>query len=291
MFFRSKNLFAVVALGLGLAALGQAASPGLSLVLPRGGQRGSTVEVRFTGDRLGDVREVLFYSPGFEVQKIEPVPKKPKEPRATIAIAADCALGEHKLRLVTATGISPLQTFWVSQFPNASEKEPNNDFATPQVIPINTTVEGTVQNEDVDYYRVAAKKGQLLSAEIEAIRLSNTLFDPYIAILDAKRFELDAADDTPLLLQDCFASIVAPADGDYWIEVRDRMVKVTLGCAAENRADRREAQVSAVGITARRRCPVSPSRENRISSRSRRASPTIWRAQSSARAPSGVRPP
>ena len=221
MFFHSKNLFAAIALGLGFAALGQAASPGLSLVLPRGGQRGSTVEVRFIGDRLGDVREVLFYSPGFAVQKIEPVPKKPKEALAMIAIAADCVLGEHKLRLVTATGISPLQTFWVSQFPNASEKEPNNDFATPQAVPINSTVEGTVQNEDVDYYRVTAKQGQVLSAEIEAIRLSNTLFDPYIAILDAKRFELDAADDTPLLLQDCFASIVAPADGDYWIEVRD----------------------------------------------------------------------
>ena len=220
MFFRSKSL-AAIALGLGLAALGQAASPGLSLVLPRGGQCGSTVEVRFIGDRLGDVREVLFYSPGFSVEKIEPVPKNSKEARATIAIAADCALGEHKLRLVTATGISPLQTFWVSQFPNAAEKEPNNDFAAPQAVPLNTTVEGTVQNEDVDYYRVTAKKGQVLSAEIEAIRLSNTLFDPYIAILDAKRFELDAADDTPLLLQDCFASIVAPADGDYWIEVRD----------------------------------------------------------------------
>ena len=221
MFPRLKTLAATVALGLGLATLGQAASPGLSLVLPRGGQSGSTVEVRFIGDRLGDVREVLFYSPGFSVKKIEPVPKNPKEARATIAIAADCALGEHKLRLVTATGVSPLQTFWVSQFPNATEEEPNNDFATPQHVPLNTTVEGTVQNEDVDYYRVTAKKGQVLSAEIEAIRLSNTLFDPYIAILDAKRFELDAADDTPLLLQDCFASIIAPADGDYWIEVRD----------------------------------------------------------------------
>ncbi len=221
MFFRCKTLAAGIALALGLAALGQAASPGLSLILPRGGQQGSTVEVRFIGDRLADVREVLFYSPGFAVEKIEPVPEKPKEARATIAIAADCALGEHKLRLVTATGISPLQTFWVSQFPNAAEKEPNNDFSAPQAIPINTTVEGTVQNEDVDYYRVTAKKGQVLSAEIEAIRLSNTLFDPYVAILDAKRFELDAADDTPLLLQDCFASIIAPADGDYWIEVRD----------------------------------------------------------------------
>ena len=220
MFFHNKSL-AIIALGLGLAAFGQAASPGLRLVLPRGGQCGSTVEVRFIGDRLGDVREVLFYSPGFSVEKIEPVPKNSKEARATIAIAADCALGEHKLRLVTATGISPLQTFWVNQFPNAAEKEPNNDFAAPQAVPLNTTIEGTVQNEDVDYYRVTAIKGQVLSAEIEAIRLSNTLFDPYIAILDAKRFELDAADDTPLLLQDCFASIVAPADGDYWIEVRD----------------------------------------------------------------------
>ena len=220
MFLGNKSLVAIT-LGLGLAALGQTASPGLSLVLPRGGQCGSTVEVRFFGDRLGDVREVLFYSPGFSVEKIEPVPKNSKEARATIAIAASCALGEHKLRLVTATGISPLQTFWVSQFPNAAEKEPNNDFTAPQALPLNTTVEGTVQNEDVDYYRVTAIKGQVLSAEIEAIRLSNTLFDPYIAILDAKRFELDAADDTPLLLQDCFASIVAPADGDYWIEVRD----------------------------------------------------------------------
>ncbi|MDD9865734.1 MAG: hypothetical protein OXS32_05250, partial [Verrucomicrobiales bacterium] len=109
MFPRLKTLAATVALGLGLATLGQAASPGLSLVLPRGGQSGSTVEVRFIGDRLGDVREVLFYSPGFSVKKIEPVPKNPKEARAPIALAADCALGEHKLRLVTATAVSPLQ--------------------------------------------------------------------------------------------------------------------------------------------------------------------------------------
>ena len=47
MFFHSKNLFAAIAIGLGLAALGQAASPGLSLVLPRGAQRGSTCEVHF----------------------------------------------------------------------------------------------------------------------------------------------------------------------------------------------------------------------------------------------------
>ncbi len=47
------------------------------------------------------------------------------------------------------------------------------------------------------------------------------MFDPYVAILDAKRFELAAADDTPLAIQDCVASAVAPEDGKYIVEVRE----------------------------------------------------------------------
>ncbi|MDP6719678.1 MAG: PPC domain-containing protein, partial [Pirellulaceae bacterium] len=75
--------------------------------------------------------------------------------------------------------------------------------------------------EDVDYYVIEAKKGQRISAEVVAMRLSTALFDPYVAILDEKRFELSANDDTPLALQDAYASIVAPADGKYVIEVRE----------------------------------------------------------------------
>lgn len=36
-----------------------------------------------------------------------------------------------------------------------------------------------------------------------------------------KRFELSARDDSPLTGQDCFASIVAPEDGQYVILVRE----------------------------------------------------------------------
>ena len=41
------------------------------------------------------------------------------------------------------------------------------------------------------------------------------MFDPYVAILDEKRFELATNDDTALALQDGFVSIIAPADGKY----------------------------------------------------------------------------
>ena len=201
-----------------------AASPILSRILPRGGQQGSTVEMVFTGQRLNDIHQVLFYTPGFSVEKVVGDEKNVNRATATVKISPDCKLGEHKLRIVTRTGLSTLNTFWVGPYETVLEVEPNSDFSSPQVIAINRTVEGRVDNEDVDYYAVEAKKGQRLSVEVEGIRLggqNNVIFDPYVAILNSKRFEQAAADDTPLLLQDCFVSIVVPEDGTYWVEVRD----------------------------------------------------------------------
>ena len=47
-----------------------------------------------------------------------------------------------------------------------------------------STVNGVSLNEDVDFFEINATKGQRISAEVEAIRLSGPLFDPYVAILD-----------------------------------------------------------------------------------------------------------
>ena len=102
-----------------------------------------------------------------------------------------------------------------------AEVEPNNDFAKPQPIPMNVTVNGVADNEDVDYYAVEAKKGERITAEVEGIRLGLTLFDPYVAILDAKRFELASSDDAALIWQDGFVSRRRPEDGTYIIQVRE----------------------------------------------------------------------
>jgi hypothetical protein len=101
------------------------------------------------------------------------------------------------------------------------EIEPNNDFAKPQKINLNSTVNGVVLNEDVDYFAVEAKKGQRLSAEVEGLRLGESFFDPSMAIMDTNRFVLAAADDTPLLKQDCAGSVIVPKDGTYVVQVRE----------------------------------------------------------------------
>jgi hypothetical protein len=53
------------------------------------------------------------------------------------------------------------------------------------------------------------------------MRLGSAVFDPSISILNAARFELASADDTPLLWQDAAVSVVIPEDGVYRVQVRE----------------------------------------------------------------------
>jgi hypothetical protein len=195
------------------------ASPSLGSITPRGAQRGTEPVVLFNGGRLSDAKEALFYYPGITVKKLEVV--NDGQVKVTLTIAPDCRLGEHAARLRTATGISELRTFYVGALPQIEEKEPNNDFKAPQKIPLNVTVAGVIDTEDVDYFAFEAKKGQRITAEVEGMRLGHTFFDPYVAILDSKRFEIASSDDCPLLGQDPSASVIIPADGTYIVQVRE----------------------------------------------------------------------
>ncbi len=138
---------------------------------------------------------------------------------------ADTKPGLYPLRVVAETGLSNVLMFSVGALPTIDEVEPNSDFASPQVIENNVTIEGAVAREDEDYFSVNLKQGEQLTVELEGVRIkkgrSNPFFDPYVAILNSERFELATSDDAPLLQQDCLCSIKAPADGKYLVVVRD----------------------------------------------------------------------
>jgi hypothetical protein len=207
-------------LGMLIAAVpAWAVAPTVRLIQPVGGQRGTEVVVTLTGQRLADIQEILFYQPGITVTKI--VGGKDAQAVATFKIAEGAHLGLHDFRVRTATGISSLKTFSVGTLRDVAEVEPNNDFARPQMISINVTVNGVAGKEDIDYYELRAKKGERITVEVEGIRLGLTLFDPYVAILNAKRFELASSDANALTWQDCFVSLVAPEDGPFIIAVRE----------------------------------------------------------------------
>ena len=202
-----------------IASAVDAAAPQLGAIQPPGAQRGTDVELLFNGARLKDAQEVLFYYPGVTVNKLEVAGDN--QVKVNVKIAPDCRLGEHAVRLRAASGVSELQTFYVGPLPTVAEVDPNSEFTAPQKLDLNVTVNGAIQGDDVDYFVVEAKKGQRLTAQIEGIRLGRILFDPYVAILDSKRFELAVSDDNPLVRQDSIASIIVPEDGQYTIQVRE----------------------------------------------------------------------
>lgn len=203
-----------------LAALqGLAAYPDFTSTAPRGAQRGADQKLVITGNRLADFESLMFFSPGFTQKSVDKVEDKRVE--VTISVAPDVRLGNHLIRVRTKSGVSHGRQFFVGPFPIVEEKEPNSEFDTAQAIDFNQTLEGVITNEDVDYFKLTAKKGQRISLEAEGIRLGYTIFDPYVAILDKDRFEKSYSDDTILFRQDGYCSFVAEYDGDYYVMVRD----------------------------------------------------------------------
>lgn len=229
-------------LALCLSSTAVAGVPRLAKLTPPGGQKGSTIEVDLTGRSLEQPRELLFYEPGITVESIKPVETiigpngrdvavpEGTRLRVRLKIGADCRLGPHGLRLLTSEGLSEFQRFFVSPFPIVDENEVNpkrndkRETATP--VPANVTVHGRLNDPpDVDLYRLEVKRGQRISAEIEAARLGvdRGIPDLHLAIFDADGKKLAAADDSALFVQDPVLSILAPQDGAYFVEVRHCM--------------------------------------------------------------------
>ena len=84
--------------------------------MPRGGQRGTEAEFTLSGERLKDAVEAMLYNPGVTVKELKAA-EDGKSVKLKLALAADCALGEHYVRLRATSGFSEVKTFWVGQFP------------------------------------------------------------------------------------------------------------------------------------------------------------------------------
>jgi hypothetical protein len=207
----------------------------IDYVLPRGGTRGATVEVEFHGFSLENPKQVLFYEPGITtVGEFKPYQKPGDGFKVKFQIAADCPVGEHVLRVRTATGLTDAVTFWVSRFPTIYEFEDkigqNDTIEKAKPVPPNSTIEGQIlpgPDADIDMYRLDVKEDQRVSVEVESARLG-TLHqggenDLMVRILDASGKELGRNDDSAMFVQDPMLSIVAPKTGSYYIEIKQQI--------------------------------------------------------------------
>jgi hypothetical protein len=207
----------------------------IDYMLPRGGSRGATVEVEFHGFSLENPKQVLFYGSGIAVAgDFVPYAKPGDGFKVKLKIAEDCPVGEHLLRVRTATGLTDAVTFWVSRFPTIYEFEDkvgqNDTIAKAKPVPPNVTVEGQIlpgPDADIDMYRLDVQEGQHISVEVEAARLGTLHVggenDLAVRILDAAGKELGRDDDSALYVQDPVLSVIAPKTGSYFVEIKQQI--------------------------------------------------------------------
>jgi hypothetical protein len=143
---------------------------------------------------------------------------------------ARAALDGTDFRLTTPEGSSNPIFLAYTRDPIVLEQEPNNDLKTAQRLPIPCDVTGTFSPvNDVDFYAFSAKKGEKLVVEIYGERQSG-LVDPFMTGFDKAGKRIFSVDDGGRNIgqlrftsntRDARWDFTAPADGEYFVQVRD----------------------------------------------------------------------
>ncbi len=227
MLFHFHHCRLSVGISLLLVSIACGAEPSMESLTPRVLQRGVTSEVKFVGAGLAECRELQFYSPGIRCSKLQVIDDYSLI--ATLEVDANCRITAHPFRLRSDDGFSELRTLHVSRFPVVLE--PARKSANEVVTALSETADsnpakavtivGVLQDGDYDRYSVALKKGQRLTAEVEAIRLGGELLDTVLTVTDPSGQVVAINDDGSLLHQDPHLSLIADQEGAYTVEVRE----------------------------------------------------------------------
>lgn len=191
-------------------------------VSPAATPPGSTVPLRFQGANLTGPLTIWTSFPA-TVDAVTPA-KDGKSATATLTVPPGTTPQLGGLLVSGRSGVSAPLAFFVDDLPTIVEATSNHERAQAQPIPFPAAVDGRSDGVRFDYFRVSAKQGQTIAMEVYAQRIQSP-FDPVLRLLTADGSELAAADDTPGLAGDCALQAIAPADGDYLIEVHDNQYR------------------------------------------------------------------
>ncbi len=124
------------------------------------------------------------------------------------------------LRIATGLGVSSMRLLMADDLASTSENGQNKSLETAQEVTLPVAIDGAAEAESFDFFKFTGHAGQRLSAEVFARRLGSPL-DAVIRLLDANGRELAYSDDEGGIGADSRLAIELPADGVYYLEIRD----------------------------------------------------------------------
>ena len=194
------------------ALLAQAAVPTLTGMAPFAFKPGSTVPVTFAGKLDGTEPRVWCDDPALIFTLPDAAGK------ATLTVAPDARPGVHLVRFVNAEGATLPTRFLVEALPLVEEKEPNDELATPQVIPkLPAAIQAKLDKDgDVDGYSVTLKKGVPLYFKIDGYSLGSPV-DLILHVLDPNGVKVATFSDARNL--DPEGTFLPSQDGNFTLQI------------------------------------------------------------------------
>lgn len=229
----------------GRSASAQTSFPMLGSVFPVSVQRGKTTEVTVStggngGGNIYGAYKALFEGEGIKAEAVVPEkgwpardPKTPNtvpqvgEVKLRVTVTADAPLGVREFRLGTPHhGISSVGQIVISDEPQVTEVEPNNEAAQAQAVTLPCVVNGKFQaGEDVDTYKFKVEAGQEVVFAVQCARLQDKIHDlqdhadPMLVLRDASGKELNRNDD--YYRADPLLHYKFEKAGEYFLQIRD----------------------------------------------------------------------
>jgi len=179
-----------------------------------------------------ELKEMAIYAKRQADPKRQPNPQIAEELTVQIRIASDARFGDRELRLLTPTGMSNPLWFYVGEYPETREEEPNDIAPNPSVrLQLPMVVNGQIMPGDLDRFSFEAKKGTKLVAHCAARELIPYLadavpgwFQAVLLLYDDQGNEVAFADSLGFL-HDPVLYYEVPKDGKYAIEVHDSLYR------------------------------------------------------------------
>ena len=198
----------------------------LNSVFPPGGRAGTEVAVAIRGKDLDRASQLLFSHTGIRsTPRVKEAEGGQADPQPVIneflvSISAEVPPGVYELRAVGRFGASNPRAFVVG-----TEDEVVNDGTQPNDSPENalvlnagTTASGRTSADQMDFYRIAATKGQRILVDCFAQRIDSRL-DATLVLYAPDGRELQRVRDT--FGRDPMLDLLAQRDGDYLVGVYD----------------------------------------------------------------------
>ncbi len=156
----------------------------LGTVSPNGMQRGKTVRLTLSGDRISNSSAVFFDDPAISGIIVEPADPNGGVVRVDAIIGKNARIGVHSCYVQSPFGSTGAVPFAVGDWNVTAEVEPNNTLILAQKISTPTTIAGSLNSPgDVDCFKFDAQKGDEIVFEVIAQRIRSRL-QPIVSVYD-----------------------------------------------------------------------------------------------------------